>query len=75
MRPFASSTSCLMPGSVVSSERVAISPSAPGICSTWWVVRAAWSGKPIAVKGAGAASVSHMPSIAASFIFWCSLAR
>ena len=32
-----------------------------------------WSGMAKALKPAGAGSVSHMASIAASFIFWCSL--
>lgn len=38
------------------------------------VAMGVWFGMPNAVKSAGAASVSHIASIAASFIFWCSLA-
>jgi hypothetical protein len=36
------------------------------------VVWCSWSGQPISVKPAGGFSVSHMASMAASFIFWVS---
>ena len=37
------------------------------------VSRSLWLGMPKAVKEAGAGSVSHMASMAASFIFWLSV--
>jgi hypothetical protein len=64
-----------MPGMTVVSERVPMMPMAHGMWTAKCVSRAFWSGKPIAVKAAGAGSVSHMASMAASFIFWCSVDR
>jgi hypothetical protein len=53
------------------SERVPIRPMTQGCARQVGLARGR-SGKPKAVKAAGAGSVSHMASIAASFIFWCS---
>jgi cytochrome d ubiquinol oxidase subunit I len=55
---------------VLSIERVAMSPSSQGIFTSAWVVRAATSGKPKAVKLAGGLAVCHSASIDAIFICW-----
>ena len=62
-----------MPGITVSSERVPIRPMTHGMRIAKRVVRAVTSGRPNTVNAAGAGSVSHIDSIEASFIFWCSV--
>ena len=64
-----------MPGISVVSERVPIKPSSHGMCTAKCVSRVRWSGKPKAVNAAGAGSVFHIASSAATFIFWCSVER
>ena len=73
IRSLACSTSSKMPGTSVSVERVAINPNIQGISTRAWVSWVAMSGSPNIVKAAGAGSVCHSLSIAASFIFWCSV--
>ncbi len=73
MRCFASATRSRIPGTGWSIERVAMSPSIHGIFTSSRVLRAAGSGSPNNVNEAGAGSVCHMLSIAAIFIFWCSV--
>ena len=38
-------------------------------------LRSAWLGMAIRLNAAGAGSVCHMDSMAAIFIFWCSVVR
>ena len=70
MRALASSTSSKIPGTGWLIERVAISPSTQGIWMRACVTRSFWSGSPKIVSGAGAGSVCHIASMAATFIFW-----
>lgn len=70
IRSWLSATSGLMPGTSWLMDRVAMSPSIQGTRIASWVWRVARSGMPKIVKLAGAASVSHIASIAATFIFW-----
>ena len=72
-RPSALATNSLMPGTSMSAERVAISPRAQGILTSKRFVPVSASGMANTVKPAGAGSVSHMASIAASFMRWLSL--
>ena len=70
MRPSALSTISKVPGISLSIERVPIRPVTQGICTAKWVVRSLMLGTPNTAKEAGAGSVSHIDSMAASFIFW-----
>ncbi|MNJ64483.1 hypothetical protein D3C77_604340 [compost metagenome] len=65
----------LIPKSGVVSERVPMMPMTYGISMAKSFLRSAWLGIAIRLKDAGAGSVCHMDSMAAIFIFWCSVVR
>jgi hypothetical protein len=62
----------LMPGISLSSERVPMRPITQGIWIAEVVLHLGFVGPAIRLKPAGAGSVSHMASIAASLVCWAS---
>ncbi|CFO83434.1 Uncharacterised protein [Bordetella pertussis] len=75
MRTSARRTRSSMPSSGVVSERVPISPMTYGMEIANSFLRSSWLGMAIRLNEAGAGSVCHMASMAAIFIFWCSVVR
>ncbi len=66
-----SCSSSLIPGSCLSRECVIRIPATPGISTVGPTLRCSLSlGKAMTFSGAGAGSVSHIPSIAASLVGW-----
>ncbi|KAG1429641.1 hypothetical protein G6F57_023108 [Rhizopus arrhizus] len=64
-----------MPSSGVVRERVPMMPMTYGLSMAKSFLRSAWLGIAIRLKDAGAGSVCPMDSMAAIFIFWCSVVR
>ncbi|MNL50955.1 hypothetical protein D3C87_1740170 [compost metagenome] len=73
MRSWALSTSSLMPGSSLSSERVVIRPPTQGTESDQ-IGSPSAPGMAMMVQGAGAGSVWKAASMAATFMIWFSVA-